>query len=65
MLRDRWLTTREVAARMEISTTAVVRLCQRGTLAHAWHGDRYMIRLSAVVSLLECSDFQRRRRNAS
>lgn len=62
---DRWLTTREVAVKMSISTTAVVRLCQRGTLAHAWHGDRYMIRLSAVVSLLDCSDFQKRRRHAS
>lgn len=63
MLADRWMTTRDVAIMMDVSSTAVVRLIQRGTLASRWHGRSYMIRRSAVVALLASEPFQRRSRS--
>lgn len=62
MEAERWLTTAEAASRMKISSTAVVRLIQRGTLPSRWHGRSYMIRASAVDTLLASSAFGRRSR---
>ena len=60
---DHWMTTRDVAVKMGVSSTAVVRLIQRGTLASRWHGRSYMIRHSAVVALLASEPFKRRSRS--
>lgn len=62
MTPDRWMTTRDVAVKMGVSSTAVVRLIQRGTLASRWHGRSYMVRYSAVVALLASEPFKRRSR---
>ena len=59
---DHWLTTAQVANKMRVSPTAVVRLIQRGTLASRWHGRAYMVRYSAVVALLASEPFKRRSR---
>ena len=62
MVADHWMTTHEVAIKMGVTSTAVVRLIQRGTLASKWHGRSYMVRYSAVVALLASAPFQRRSR---
>lgn len=63
MRADHWMTTRDVAIKMGVTSTAVVRLIQRGTLAARWHGRSYMIRYSAVVALLASEPFKRRSRS--
>ena len=62
MVADHWMTTHDVAIKMRVTSTAVVRLIQRGTLASRWHGRSYMVRHSAVVALMASEAFQRRSR---
>lgn len=62
MVTDHWMTTRQVSVKMGVSSTAVVRLIQRGTLGARWHGRAYMVRYSAVVALLSSEPFKRRSR---
>lgn len=55
---ENYLTLREVAAMLKITTEAVRRLCHRGTLAHVRKGGRMYVRRDVVEARLEWKQLQ-------
>lgn len=57
-----WMTTAEVARRLGVTPTAVLRLKDRGTLPAVWTGRTWFFRETAVDALNTDEGYRRRSR---